>query len=297
MTADPDLIRHFGTTGLKITALGFGAGHIGDASMTGKEAEKLLNAVADEGINLIDTARSYGLSEERIGKYLKKRRSDIVLSTKVGYGVYGVQDWTYEAVMRGVDEALKKLRTDYIDIVHLHTCTYHVLRSGEVTDALLECVNLGKVRVAAYSGDNFDLDTAIHSGRFGAVQASANLFDQRFIDHQLYTAKVKGMGVIAKRPIANAPWRYGLFPAGHYCETYWHRMRIMELDFGIPMDELALRFAAWTWGIDSCIVGTSDVARIRHNLELVRKGPLPAGMVHAIRSRFRECDHGWESQV
>ncbi|MFU8861572.1 MAG: aldo/keto reductase [Cyclonatronaceae bacterium] len=291
------MIRNFGTTGLRVSALGFGGVQIGEKSVTEKEAEYLVNTALDEGINLFDTARGYGLSEERIGRYLKKRRNDVVLSTKVGYGVYGVPDWTYDSVIRGVDEALTKFKTGYIDIVHLHSCPFHVLQSGEVTDALQECVRQKKVILAAYSGDNFDLDIAIGSGLFGSVQASANLFDQRFIDHQLYSAKVKGLGVIAKRPMANAPWRFEHHPGDHYCEPYWRRMRAMNLDFGIPLDELALRFVAWTWGIDSCIVGTSSPERLRHNAKLIQKGALPSGIVHAIRSRFRECDHGWEAQV
>jgi aryl-alcohol dehydrogenase-like predicted oxidoreductase len=291
------MIRNFGTTGLRVTALGYGAGHIGEASVTEKEAEYLLHTALDEGVNLFDTARGYGLSEERIGRYLKKRRNDIVISTKVGYGVYGVHDWTYTSVMRGVDDALKKLKTGYIDIVHLHSCPFYVIQSGEVTDALQECIMQKKIILAAYSGDNFDLDIAIGSGRFGSIQASANLFDQRFIDHQLYSAKVKGMGVIAKRPLANAPWRFENYPKDHYCEPYWLRMRAMNLDFDMPNDELAIRFVAWTWGIDSCIVGTTSPERIRHNAKLIRKGPLPADVVHAIRNRFRDCDHGWESQV
>lgn len=291
------MIRNFGTTGLRVSALGFGGVQIGEKSVTEKEAEYLLKTALDEGINLFDTARGYGLSEERIGRYLKKNRNDIVLSTKVGYGVYGVPDWTYESVIRGVDEALTKLQTGYIDIVHLHSCPFHVIQSGEVTDALQECIMQKKIILAAYSGDNFDLDIAIGSGRFGSIQASASLFDQRFIDHQLYSAKVKGMGVIAKRPLANAPWRFENHPGDHYCEPYWRRMRAMNLDFGIPFDELAIRFVAWTWGIDSCIIGTSSTERIRHNAKLIQKGQLPSGIVHAIRSRFRECDHGWEAQV
>lgn len=100
------MLRNFGTTGLKVTALGFGAGHIGGASMTEREVSVLLHAVVDAGVNLIDTARGYGLSEERIGRHLQHRRGEIVISTKVGYGISGVPDWTHAAVVRGVEESL-----------------------------------------------------------------------------------------------------------------------------------------------------------------------------------------------
>ena len=76
--------RPFGDTGLTVPVLGFGAGGIGDPALSERDAETLLNSVLDLGVGLIDTARSYGLSEERIGRHLARRRGDFVLSTKVG---------------------------------------------------------------------------------------------------------------------------------------------------------------------------------------------------------------------
>src|SRR6185295_18171863 len=84
--------REFGTTGLVVSALGFGAGQIGDESMGEVQAGALLNAALDLGITLVDTARGYGLSEERIGTHLAHRRQEFVLSTKVGYSVPGYDD-------------------------------------------------------------------------------------------------------------------------------------------------------------------------------------------------------------
>src|SRR5690606_2023592 len=86
------------------------------------EGGQLLNAVPDLGVGLIDTARSYGLSEERIGRHLCGRRDEFVLSTKVGYGVDGVEDWTPRCVRLGIEAARARLATDVIDIVHLHSC-------------------------------------------------------------------------------------------------------------------------------------------------------------------------------
>ena len=133
-------MRILGKSGIKVSVLGFGAGHIGGNNLTEAEASNLLNSVADLGINLFDTARGYGLSEERIGSHLSYRRSEIIISTKVGYGISGVNDWTYDSVIIGIDEALKKLRTEYIDIVHLHSCTLEVLQRGEVIEALVNAV-------------------------------------------------------------------------------------------------------------------------------------------------------------
>ncbi len=210
--------REFGNTGIKVSVLGFGAGHIGSEHLPEKEVESLLNQVLDAGITLIDTARAYGLSEQRIGKYLSRRRKEFILSTKVGYGIDGYEDWTYDCVRAGIDEALRLLQTDYIDIVHLHSCPLGTLQWDEPLRALEEGVHDHKVLVAAYSGENEALEWAVESGRFGSVEHSINICDQRAIDNILEAAKAKGLGVIAKRPVANAPWRFTECPVSHYAE-------------------------------------------------------------------------------
>src|SRR5262245_53986630 len=100
--------RRLGKTGITVSPLGYGTGNIGSPDFSEKECEILLNQVVDLGINLIDSARSYGLAEERIGKYLKARRNEIVLSTKIGYGIPGYQDWTPPCIEAGIDAALER---------------------------------------------------------------------------------------------------------------------------------------------------------------------------------------------
>jgi aryl-alcohol dehydrogenase-like predicted oxidoreductase len=250
--------------------------------------------VVDSGITLIDTARGYGLSEERIGRYLGHRRSEIVLSTKVGYDIPGYEDWSGPIITAGVEAALHRLRTDYIDIVHLHSCPLDVLQQGDVIDALEQTVAAGKVRVAAYSGDNEPLWYAIESDRFRSIQTSINIADQRVIDTGLPMARERGLGVIAKRPLANAPWRFQVRPEGDYSEVYWERLREMQLDPGdLEWDELALRFVAFLPGVSSCIVGTRSPDHLRRNVAIVEQGPLPEETVHHIRAAFQAHDQEW----
>ncbi len=137
--------RKFGRNDFEVSAIGFGAGHIGGNELSDTDAGRLLNFALDNGINLFDTARGYGLSEERIGSFLSYRREEFVLSTKVGYGIPGYSDWTYDIISAGIDTALKKLRTDYIDIVHLHSCSKEILIKGEVMDALDKAKSSGKI--------------------------------------------------------------------------------------------------------------------------------------------------------
>jgi aryl-alcohol dehydrogenase-like predicted oxidoreductase len=290
--------RAFGDTGLTVSALGFGGGHIGDPATPEPEVERLLNEVLDAGVTLIDTARGYGASEERIGRHLSGRRSEVVLSTKVGYGIPGYEDWTGPCVAAGVDEALRLMRTDRIDVVHLHSCPLEVLERGEVIEALEAAVAAGKVRVAAYSGDNEPLEWAVPSGRFGSVQTSINVFDQRVVDRGLAEARGRGLGVIAKRPVANAPWRFAERPSGDYCEEYWTRMQAMGVDTGgLDWQELALRFTAYLPGVSSCIVGTRNADHLRRNAEIVARGPLPDETVAMLHDAFRRNDRDWVGQT
>jgi len=289
--------RRFGRTGLEVSALGLGAGAIGDAALDEREVEALVLGALDLGVTLIDTARSYGASEERLGRILRGHRDRVVLSTKVGYGVDGVADWTGEAVSRGIDEALVRLDTTWLDIVHLHSCPAQVLTETDVAAALEAAVEAGKVRVAAYSGDNRDLDTALGLGVFGAIQTSLNLCDQRAVA-AIDRARRTGVAVIAKRPVANAPWRFERRPVGDEAEPYWVRWRGLGIDPGdLAWDELAIRFAAHYPGVSSAIVGTRRLDHLARNAALVVRGPLPEDRFHAVRSRFEERGHGWPGRV
>jgi aryl-alcohol dehydrogenase-like predicted oxidoreductase len=290
-------LRDYGTTGLKVSVIGYGAGAIGDHRISEKKAETLLNGVLDSGITLIDTARGYGTSEERIGRYLSHCRDQFVLSTKVGYGIEGYADWTYECVMAGVDYALKSFKTDYIDIVHLHSCSLEILQQGEVIDALDEVIRQGKIRVGSYSGENEELNFAVHTNRFRSIMASVNICDQRIINRYLPIVKDKGLGMIAKRPIANVPWRFDERPYGDYSEEYWQRWKTMNLNFGMDWLEVALRFSAFTDGVDSCIIGTTDLQHVQQNVNLINKGKLPEIIIAALKSAFIHHDKDWIGQL
>ena len=293
-------LRDFGKTGLRVSALGFGAMHINDERSSEAEAGHLLNAVLDLGVNLIDTARGYGFSEERIGRHLAHRRQDFILSTKVGYGVEGVPDWTYDCIVGGVERALRLMRTDWLDIVHLHSCPLHILQQDEVIRALDDCRQAGKLRVAAYSGDNAELSAAIADARFGAIQTSISLCDQVNLAQRLPQAAARGLGVIAKRPIAGAIWRHALRPDDHAEGQYWDRWQAMGFNTHLPeakRTELALRFTAHLPGVSSSIVGTGKLANFRQNLALVEKGPLPAAQQAMLRQAFVEHQQEWPGLI
>lgn len=291
------IYRKFGNTELKISALGFGAGEIGDYAVSESDSEKILNTVLDLGINLIDTARGYYASEERIGKYISHRRNEFILSTKVGYGIEGYADWSYDIILAGVDNALRLMKTDYLDIVHLHSCDLETLKRGDVINALQKTVEQGKVRVAAYSGENEELKFAVDSDSFGSIQTSINICDQIDIDGSIKQSKEKGMGVIAKRPIANAPWRFSERPVGHYCEEYWHRWKTMNLPEQKNWLDTFLRFTVFANGVDSAIVGTTNIDHIKSNIKIIEQGSLNIGLYNLIRESFKSHNQNWRGEV
>ncbi len=298
LTSHRDLPVHpFGRTGLAVSPLGLGAGEIGADDFDDGDAEAVLRGAVERGVTLVDTARSYGRSESRIGRFLGPVRDRVVLSTKVGYGVDGVPDWTSACIRLGIDRALGQLATDRIDIVHLHSCPVDILARGDVIAALHDARRAGKIRCAAYSGDNEALEWAAASDQFDSLQLSWNLCDQRAAA-VIERAHRAGLGVIAKRPLANAPWRFADRPTGHEAEPYWVRWHALGIDpGGLAWDELAIRFAAYATGVSSAIAGTRTVAHLEHNADLVARGPLPPAVVSALRARFAAVGADWPARI
>ena len=194
----------------------------------------------------------------------------------------------------GIDQALRLLKTDYIDIVHLHSCPIGTLQWGEPLRALEDGVRDHKIRVAAYSGENEALEWSVESGRFGSVEHSINICDQRVIDNYFRTDKSKKARCHRQTPGGKLPWRFAECPVSHYAEEYWWRWKTMDVDpKGLDWQEVALRFAAFTPGVHSCIVGTTNAEHLKKNLAIIEKGPLPQTLYDTIRTAFKANDPGW----
>ncbi len=273
--------------------LGLGCGQIGDAGLDERAVERLVHGALDLGVELLDTARSYGLSEERIGRALAGR--PCAVSTKVGYDMAPHPDWTHECVRAGVEAARARLRRDVIDIVHLHSCPREVLERGEVMAALEDAVSAGTVQRAGYAGDGEAAAWAVDSGRFAALETSVNLVDQAALAATVPRAAARGMLVVAKRPLASAAWRFAppgtTPPSAPDAAEYTRRFRALGLDLdvirdGLDWSELAIRFAAFAPGVTTAIVGTSSLAHLEKAAAAVARGPLPETQVSALRAAF-----------
>jgi aryl-alcohol dehydrogenase-like predicted oxidoreductase len=283
--------RRLGRTDMEVSALGFGGSEIGYQRMSPVTASRLLHSALDAGLNVVDTAECYDDSEALIGRALAGRRRDVFLFTKVGHPRgWGRGDWRPASILASIERSRKRLGTDGLDLVQLHSCDERVLRRGEAIEALETARARGLTRYIGYSGDGAAARYAVQSGRFDTLQISVNIADQAAIEDVLPLAREAGLGVIAKRPIANAIWARPRRPESYYAD-YWERLRALDYDFlRRPMDEavgIALRFTLTVAGVHTAIVGTARPDRWPRNAVLVAAGPLAAAEFEAIRARWR----------
>ena len=181
-----------------------------------------------------------------------------------------------------LERALRLLRTDFIDIGHLHSCPIDVLQRGEVSQALADCVTAGKIRVAAYSGENAELRHALTDDRFASVQCSLSLVDRANLS-QLPTPK----GLLVKRALAGLAWARSSRPADHCEGAYWDRWQELALpEPGLPWPEAALRWAAFQPAVSSVLVGTRSLAHLRSGIDAVASGPLAPEIRSVIDSAW-----------
>ena len=290
--------NEFGNTGLQVTRLGYGAMELRE----GPEdlANDLLNLVLDSGINFIDTSIDYGDSEKLIGKFISHRRSEFFLASKCGCPVGFEKDhvFTKDNITNGINQSLKLLKTDYLDLVQLHSCSIDILKKGEVIDALVKARDSGKTRFIGYSGDNEDAVYAINTGVFDTLQTSFNLVEQHARSKLFEIAVANNMGIIAKRPIANGAWGTDVSPSA-YADEYFRRAKLM-IEVGEIPDatsdriDLALGFVLAHSAVNTAIVGTRNLRHLQSNISMAEsQNYLSDSAVGELVRRFNSLDDGW----
>ncbi|MGI4790393.1 MAG: aldo/keto reductase [Janthinobacterium lividum] len=292
--------RPLGRTGLEVSALGFGGAEIGYQNASLETVERLLGSALDAGLNVIDTAECYAGSEELIGRAVGHRRGHFHLFTKCGHssGLPG-EDWDPEMLGESIDRSLKRLGTDRVDLVQLHSCTEDILRQGDVIAVLQAARDAGKTRFIGYSGDRQAARYAVECGAFDTLQTSVNIADLEPISLTLPLALEKGMSVIAKRPIANAAWTKAEMPADEYAYPYWKRLKALSYEFLNSSDavSIALRFTLAQPAVATAIVGTQNPERWLENARLLDAGPLTSAQIEAIQDRWHEVSQpDWVGQ-
>ncbi len=270
-----------------VTFLGFGALEIGrDWGIgTGTETQRpdelsaglLLNTVLDKGINLIDTARAYHKSEERIGKYLNARRSEYILTSKCGEHSQEPNtyyDFSYRAVSESIDLSLELLKTNVIDIMQIHfgPNPKKVLENGETIRAMKDAQRKGKIRFLGASVDGDLARRCIESNDFDVMQMEYNLLN-RENEENIKLCKQKGIGVFIRGGLARGLLTSKIVP--HLNELDNENRKKVEQLFqftggdGELVTALAMRFLYDNPGISSVLVGTKNIERIGRNIQLL----------------------------
>ena len=296
--------RRLGKTDMNVSVLGFGGSEIGYENASPETVGELLNSALDAGLNVIDTAECYHKSEELIGEAVSNRRNEFYLFTKCGHPHgYGERaDWSKDSILESIQRSLRRLKTDKVDIVQLHSCSEAELRKGEAIEALQMARERGYTRYIGYSGDSHAARFAVEAGVFDTLQTSINIADQEALELTLPLAREKQMGVIAKRPVANAAWKTGHRPIDSYQHEYWERLRKLDYDF-LEHDleksiSIALRFTLSAPGVHTAIVGTTKPDRWDTKRKTVGRCPQDKKIFNEISERWEErAPRTWIGQI
>ncbi len=290
-----------GRTGLEVTTLGFGAMELRGApagpAVTDELAEKVLNAVLDAGINFIDTSIDYGRSEELIGRFIAHRRSEYLLASKCGCvpgaGMGAEHIHTADNIRAGVEQSLRRMKTDYLDLVQFHrSLTRREFEEHGALEAALALKKAGKVRLVGVSGTLPQLAEQVEMGVFDAFQIPYSALQR---EHQeiISRASAAGAGIIIRGGVARgAPtdWQrsYYMLPGSSMRER-WEKARLDELLDGMSRGEFMLRFTLSNPDLDTTIVGTKDAGHLRDNIAAALKGPLPENVMNEANRRLAQA--------
>lgn len=283
--------RILGRTGLKVSSISFGTVELGvdyGIQKPGKsnqpdrdEALYLLQYAADNGINLFDTAPGYGSSEELLGLAIGSR-SDCYVTTKVsipisnGKALKGPE--LLKKVYGSLEKSLRALQRDVLDIVQIHNATEEVMNQGDITEALFNARQSGKVRFIGVSvyGEEPAL-TAIRLGHFDVIQVAYNLLDQRMAQNVFPLGQASNIGIISRSALLKgALTERARWLPDELTELRQASERINST-YGISWDtlpQLAIRFCLSSKFIHTVLLGVSNNRELDIAISAALEGPL-----------------------
>jgi aryl-alcohol dehydrogenase-like predicted oxidoreductase len=299
--------RTLGRTGFAVSILGFGAMELrGGSPRRGEpvdpdQAEQVLAAALDAGINFIDTSIDYGTSEELIGRFVAGRRDEYFLASKCGCPLDPRKEprnpitrrfvrrtpgprphvYTRANIVAGIDQTLRRTRTDHLDLLQVHMSPARsVLETECVVETLRDLQAQGKTRFIGSSATIPNLDDHIDMGVFDAFQIPYSAVEPEHGDG-MRKAATAGAGVIVRGGVAKGVPAGGRGRPGH--SERWSRMGVDDL--GIPAMELILRYTLSHPATHTTIVGTRNPDHLAANIAAARKGPLPDDVLAEVDRR------------
>ena len=304
-----------GRTGLEVTKLGYGAMELrGPAGGRGRtidpvDAHAILNAVLDAGINFIDTSPDYGDSEELIGAAISGRRDEFFLASKCGCpidqptppeGERPPHVFTPENIRAGVEQSLRRMKVDHIDIVQFHVSpSREQLEEHGAVEALAALRDEGKVRFLGMSGTLPNIPDHIAMDVFDAFQIPYSALEREH-EQVITDAASAGSGTIIRGGVARgqpdkmpavadlpAPWAETMQQMAQARRDRWEAADLDDLLDGATRSEFTLRFTLSHPEMHTTIVGTANPDHLAANVAAAAKGALPDDVYEEAKTPAR----------
>lgn len=291
--------RILGRTGISVTALGYGALEIrgphvrGGREITDEQADHILNAALNAGINFIDTSPDYGLSEDYIGRFISSRRSEYFLATKCGCAVTQADGynriahvWTRDNLHRNIEQSLKRMKTDHVDILQLHNPSFDPEQRNEIEEALLEIRRRHHTRYIGVSTTLPPLPEFIEMGIFDTFQIPYSALQR---EHENWISRVAelGFGTIIRGEVAQGAVADQDSTRIH--RHIWQRAGLDAILNGMSRMEFMLRFTLSHPHVNTTIVGTLNPEHLAENVAAANKGPLPPDIYSEAKWRLSDA--------
>ena len=304
--------RILGRTSLRVSEVGFGAMTIGGevfGATDDQESLRALHRAIDLGINFIDTADAYGRghSEELLAQVLKTRRNEVILATKGGNQFtvrQGLRNFDPDYITSALEQSLKRLQIETIDLYQLHNPSAEVMRRGDIFARLDRFKREGKIRFYGVSLEKTaDGIVAIETGKPDTLQVVYNILHQDPEEQLFPLAQQEHIGIIARVPLergvlsgrftstaefAQRDWRRGVFPDEALMQVHAAVEKLQFLVEGeVPtLAQAALRFVLCHPAVSTMIPGIRTVKQAEDNAAASGK-PLPAADVKRVQELYR----------
>jgi aryl-alcohol dehydrogenase-like predicted oxidoreductase len=307
------MTRPLGGTGADVTILSYGAmelrGQPRGPEIADEDAGRLLNAVLDAGINLIDTSPDYGRSEELMGTYISHRRDEFFLASKCGCPMElpadtpppYPHDYSPGNVRANVEQSLRRLGTDRLDLVQVHMSpSQATMEQNQTVETLKALQAEGKIRFIGMSGILPNLPDHLAMGVFDVFQIPYSAV-QRDHENLIAQAKDAGAGTFirggAARGAASEDKNWSVSPLTQdpgVGQRNWETSGVAGLlaEAGMSNMEFVLRFTLSHPGLSTTIVGTSNADHLAGNIAVAQKGPLPDDLYEEAKKRLPEPEAG-----